>query len=89
MTNQESRDDFNRAIKWYEEHKSELLQKYEVGTYLAITGDPPEVVDSDTEFHYLSTRVRQKYGYRAFAMPELTIGRKIIKLRPRIKVVYK
>jgi hypothetical protein len=75
---------FLEAQKYYQEQliDEEWLKKY-LGKHVAIIGN--NVVDSDKEFHKLSLRVRENYGYGPIYMPEVVLKPRKVYIGPRIE----
>ena len=57
--------DFERAFKYYQEHRIELISRY-AGQYIAILND--EVVDSDVDRKELSKRTYERFGNKPLFM---------------------
>ncbi len=76
----EERLSFERARDYYRDHFEELLSQYS-GKYIAVLDD--QVVDSDSSFHDLATRVYAKYGYRDMFMPKVVRDRVVYIRSPR------
>ncbi len=60
-------EDFHQSDEWYKQHKPEILRQYE-GMYIAVTGNPPKIVDYDMDRIKLSDRMH-KSGRRHLYMP--------------------
>jgi len=59
-------EDFDRAVRYYQSHQTELIARFE-GKYLAIIRE--EIVDSDSDWRRLSKRTYNKYGNKPMFMP--------------------
>lgn len=71
---------FERSWRFYYENFEALYQTY-AGKYIALIDE--QVVDSDTSFHELATRVYTKYGVRDMFMPKVERERTVRVSGPR------
>lgn len=73
---------FEEARRYFEEQKQSLLEQFP-GRYIAIIDG--KVVDSDTDFGELATRVYKQFGYKAIYMPYASEKPRVLRIpSPRI-----
>ena len=61
-------NDFDLDMQWYAKNRSRLVRQYD-GEYVAI--DDGKVIDHDSSFEALATRVFQRLGSRPVFMPHV------------------
>lgn len=64
-------DELRESMEWYEDNRETLLESYRE-EYVAIVDGG--IVDHDTDFESLATRVFDRFGQRPIFMPRVTEG---------------
>lgn len=75
--------EFEIGKEYYRVNKEELMRKYP-NEYIAIFNY--KVVDNDTDFSNLASRVYSKYGYRPIYMPYISLRKRVVRIAtPKLK----
>ncbi len=73
-----AQDELRESMEWYDENRARLLRRYR-NEYVAIADRA--VVDHDTDFESLATRVFARLGVRPVFMPRVAEGAERVRVR--------